>query len=287
MIESTGRDFERTVELAVRFLDNVVEMNRYPTPEIDEATRATRKIGLGVMGFADLLFRLGVAYDSDEALSIADRIGECFRNSGWDASEQLARARGSFPAWKGSVWETEHDARPMRNAHVVTIAPTGTISIIAGCSSGIEPVFSLAFTRQVLGGKQLLEVNPVFAAALREQVTDETQAQEILRHAAEHGSIQNLTSLPAQLKDVFRTARDINPEWHVRMQAAWQRHTDAAVSKTVNLPASASAADVETAFLLAHELKCKGITVYRDGARSQQPMALTGRTENSKDAMPS
>ena len=251
----------QAVKLAARFLDNVVEVNRYPTPEINEATRATRKIGLGVMGFADLLFRLEIAYDSNEALSLAERLGAFIRQTGWDASERLAAVRGTFPAWKDSVWDTQHEGRPMRNAHVVTIAPTGTISIIAGCSSGIEPLFSLAFTRQVLGNKRLVEVNPVFSATLREQITDESEIQQIIEYAAAHGSVQALASLSDRLKTVFRTARDVSPEWHVRMQAAWQRHTDAAVSKTINLPPDASVSDVHAAFLLAHELKCKGITV--------------------------
>ena len=265
---------KQTVEQAVRFLDNVVEVNRYPTPEIDEATHATRKIGLGVMGLADLLFKLAIPYDSEESLHLADQIGSVIREAGWEASERLAETRGHFPAWKGSIWDAEIGGRPMRNAHVVTIAPTGTISIIAGCSSGIEPVFSLAFTRQVLGGKKLVEVNPIFEAALRDHFTDESEIQRIVEHAAACGSIQDVSVLPAGLKAVFRTARDVNPEWHVRMQAAWQYHTDAAVSKTVNLPASASSSDVEATFLLAYEMKCKGITVYRDGARAHQPMAL-------------
>ncbi len=265
-----------TAELAVRFLDNVVEANKYPTKEIEEATRATRKIGLGVMGFADLLFELGIPYDSEDALELAERIGCFVRDAGWVASEQLAEARGSFPTWKGSVWDTQHDGQLMRNAQVTTIAPTGTISIIAGCSSGIEPVFSLAFTRQVLDGKKLVEVNPIFEAALREHFADQDQIDAIVEHAATHGSIQDTDELPDQLKAVFRTARDISPEWHVRMQAAWQQHTDAAVSKTVNLSADASVQDVENAYLLAYELKCKGITVYRDGARPLQPMALSG-----------
>lgn len=268
-----------TVELAVHFLDNVVDVNKYPTQEIHEATHATRKIGLGVMGFADLLFKLAVAYDSNEALDLADRMGSFVRDAGWAASNRLAKTRGTFPAWKGSAWDAQHGGKLMRNAHVVTIAPTGTISIIAGCSSGIEPLFSLAFTRQVLGGKKLVEVNPVFEAALRDHISDDTQVQQIVDHAAASGSIQGLNELPVELRAVYRTARDISPQWHVRMQAAWQRHTDAAVSKTVNLPASAAVADVEQAFLLAHELKCKGITVYRDGARPHQPMALSTKEE--------
>jgi ribonucleoside-diphosphate reductase alpha chain len=275
----------KVVELAVRFLDDVVDANKYPTQEIHEASHATRKIGLGVMGFADLLFKLGIAYDSDESLDLAERIGAFIRDRGWAASQRLAETRGPFPAWSGSMWDTEH-GQPIRNAHVTTIAPTGTISIIAGCSSGIEPLFSLAFTRQVLDGKKLVEVNPIFEAALREHITEETRIQEIIEHATMHGSIQDLRDVPIALKTVFRTARDISPDWHVRMQAAWQRHTDAAVSKTVNLPADASIHQVESAFQLAHELKCKGITVYRDGARSDQPMALADDDTTMVDVKP-
>jgi len=266
---------QKTVEIAVRFLDNVVEANKYPTAEIHEVSHATRKIGLGVMGFADLLFELGVPYDSDEAVYLADRIAGFIRQYGWDASERLAKARGCFPAWEGSVWQTTPDSRAIRNAQVTTIAPTGTISIIAGCSSGIEPVFSLAFARQVLDGKQLREVNPVFERALRSYFTAESKINAILDHAATHGTIQDRSDMPADLREVFRAARDITPQWHVQMQAAWQQHTDAAVSKTINLPTEASSEDVEQAFLLAYELKCKGITVYRDGARPLQPMVLT------------
>lgn len=271
-----------TVDLAVRFLDNVVEVNRYPTKEIDEATRATRKIGLGVMGFADLLFELGIPYDSEDAIALAERIASFIRDAGWAASQRLAESRGVFPGWTGSVWDTQRAGRPMRNAQVTTIAPTGTISIVAGCSSGIEPLFSLAFTRQVLDGQTLVEVNPVFAAALREHIREQSQFDAVIAHAATHGSVHDRDDLPTELKSVFRTARDITPEWHVRMQAAWQRHTDAAVSKTVNLLADASVEDVEQAYLLAYELKCKGITVYRDGARPLQPMTLSTGDANPK-----
>ena len=274
-----------TVDLAVRFLDDVVEANRYPTPQIQEATCATRKIGLGVMGWADLLFQLGVPYDSDEAIHLADRLGAYIRERGWQASQDLADQRGVFPSWEGSLWQTDRDGLQVRNAQVTTIAPTGTISIIAGCSSGIEPLFSLAFTRQVLGGKQLVEVNPIFQAALRTLSTDEEQLQAVIQHAAQHGTIHDRGELPESIRSVFRTARDVTPEWHVRMQAAWQRHTDAAVSKTINLPVGAAVEDVDAAYRLAFQLQCKGITVYRDGSRSDQPMAL-GSSEDSKAAMP-
>ncbi|NLX54203.1 MAG: adenosylcobalamin-dependent ribonucleoside-diphosphate reductase [Planctomycetaceae bacterium] len=278
---------EETVALSVRFLDDVVEANRYPTPEIHEATHRTRKIGLGVMGFADLLYEVGIAYDSERALEAAERIGGFIQRAGWSASERLAAVRGVFPVWEGSVWNGDRDGRPMRNAQVTCIAPTGTISILARCSSGIEPVFSLVFDRHVLGGQKLIEVNPVFERVLREHFGDEEKVHRILEHAGQHGSIQDLEEVPREIKAVFRTARDVSPEWHVRMQAAWQRHTDAAVSKTINLPTSATIAEVEAAYLLAHELNCKGITVYRDGSRPLQPMALaTGASEEEPKTSP-
>ena len=264
---------ETTVRTAVRFLDDVVEINRYPTPEIHAACHANRKIGLGVMGFADLLFRLGVRYDSDDALDLARHIGRFIQRAAHDQSRRLAGERGTFPNWPGSVWERKHRTK-MRNAHTTTIAPTGTISIIAGCSGGIEPIFSLAFTRQVLDGKRLREVNPVFRDALERAFEDPAKIESILEHAATHGSVHDLEELPAAMREIFRTARDIAPSWHVRMQAAWQEHTDAAVSKTINLPSDAAPQAVEDAYLLAYETRCKGITVYRDGSRPVQPMAL-------------
>ena len=269
-----------TVRSCVRFLDDVVEVNNYPTKEIDAACRANRKIGLGVMGWADLLFHLGIRYDSEEALDLARQIGHAVREAAWDMSTELAEQRGTFPNWAGSTWDKKHD-RKMRNAHTVTIAPTGTISIIAGCSGGIEPIFSLAFTRQVLGGKQLTEVNSVFRQALLDAGLDSSTVERVVDHAAKNGSVQDVESLPRELRDVYRTSRDIEPQWHVRMQAAWQENTDAAVSKTINLPESASVQDVESAYLLAHQLLCKGITVYRDGSRPVQPMALKGKEKGA------
>ncbi len=265
-----------TVRTSVRFLDNVVEANNYPTPEIDAACRANRKIGLGVMGWADLLFHLGIRYDSDEALNLARKLGSFIQKTAWEMSSELTEQRGVFPNWKGSTWDTKHGLK-MRNAHTVTIAPTGTISIIAGCSGGIEPIFSLAFTRQVLDGKTLHEVNPIFREVLEEEFDDKEVIEEIIHHAATSGTVQDLDKLPEHLRGVFRTARDVDAEWHVRMQAAWQENTDAAVSKTINLPPEADTADVEAAYQLAYDLKCKGITVYRDGSRPIQPMTLKGK----------
>jgi ribonucleoside-diphosphate reductase alpha chain len=275
----------RTVtRTCIRFLDNVVEVNNYPTAEIEKACRENRKIGLGVMGWADLLFHLGVRYDSEEALQLARDIGGFLQKTSWEMGSELAEQRGCFHNWKGSVWDVKRKIKA-RNAHYVTIAPTGTISIIAGCSGGIEPIFSLAFTRQVLDGKTLNEVNPIFEQALRETMKDETEVQKVVDSAASNGTIQNVEGLSSHVREVYRTARDIAPDWHVRMQAAWQDHTDAAVSKTINLPTDCDVSAVEAAYLLAHELKCKGITVYRDGSRPMQPMALkdeVGKTLKDK-----
>jgi ribonucleoside-diphosphate reductase alpha chain len=278
-----------TVRTCVRFLDDVVEANNYPTEEIDAMCRANRKIGLGVMGWADLLFKLGVPYDSDEALGLAEELSGFIQREAWDEDSRLAEEKGVFKNWKGSRWDTVL-GRKMRNAHCVTIAPTGTISIIAGCSGGIEPIFSLAFKRQVMrdteGRAQIMyEINPIFLQALREAGYESSQIDRIVDHACERGTIEGC---PVELSDdilrVFRSARDIRPEWHVRMQAAWQKHTDAAVSKTINFGSEASPADVEEAYLLAFETGCKGITVYRDGSRSHQPMALDTKKKANENA---
>lgn len=267
---------EAAIRTSTRFLDDVVEANNYPSEEIHEACHGNRKIGLGVMGWADLLFQLGVPYDSEEALGLARRIASFLQKTAWDASTMLADERGCFPNWRGSRWETQHH-RKMRNAQTTTIAPTGTISIIAGCSGGIEPIFSLAFTRQVMEGAKLREVNPVFRAALENAFTDPKAIEAILEHCSETGTIQDLPQVPASMKEIFRTARDIKSDWHVRMQAAWQEYTDAAVSKTINLAADSETKDVEDAYFLAYKLRCKGITVYRDGSRAMQPMALESK----------
>lgn len=262
-----------TVRTCIRFLDDVVEVNNYPTKEIDDACRSNRKVGLGVMGWADLLFQLGIKYDSEEALQLARDVGSFIQKTSWEVGAELAEQRGCFKNWKGSVWDVKRKIKA-RNAHYVTIAPTGTISIIAGCSGGIEPIFSLAFMRQVLDGKTLSEVNPVFEQALKDSVKADGDVQAAIDHAASHGTVQDCELIPPQVREVYRTARDIAPEWHVRMQAAWQEHTDAAVSKTINLPPDCDVSAVEAAYMLAYETKCKGITVYRDGSRPLQPMAL-------------
>jgi len=275
-------DFSRlaqVIHLAVRFLDNVVEVNHYPLPEIREMTRANRKVGLGVMGFAEMLIALGIPYDSGEALQKAEEVMEFISSEGHRASRDLAAERGSFLNFPGSLWERRGVAA-MRNATVTTVAPTGTISILAGTSSGIEPLFAISFMRDVLEGTKLLEVNPLFEeAAVRERCYSRDLALEI----AKKGSIQHLDYLPEELRRVFVTSMDIAPEWHVRMQAAFQKHTDNAVSKTVNLPQHATPDDVRRIFLLAHELKCKGITVYRYGSKSAQVLYVGDSKDQSSE----
>lgn len=277
-----------TIRTAVRFLDDVVEVNNYPTKEIDHMCRANRKIGLGVMGWADLLFKMGVRYDSQAALDLAGEVGAFLRKEAWDEDTRLAEEKGTFAYWEGSRWDKVEN-RKMRNAHCVTIAPTGTISIICGCSGGIEPIFSLSFKRQVMrdtkGKAQVMyETNPIFLTALKTLGLDQSAIDEVTEFACNHGTIEGCpVELPEEVVGVFRSARDIDPGWHVRMQAAWQAHTDAAVSKTINFPHEATADEVETAYLLAYETGCKGITVYRDGSRSNQPMALDSKPAKSEN----
>jgi ribonucleoside-diphosphate reductase alpha chain len=283
----------------VHFLDNVIDMNLYPVAEIDRVTKLTRKIGLGVMGWADLLYQLGVPYDSEQAIGLADRVMSFIRDHADAASEALATERGVFPAWEESVYgpsfahpealegrAAEHDSssitsgsqarevRRLRNSTRTTIAPTGTLSIIADCSGGIEPAFALAFTRQhYLDPKrpdkpvQLTEVNHIFEAAAKEH---SFYSRDLIDYLASGGSLQHRDDVPGWAKRIFVTAHDIAPEWHVRMQAAFQRHTDNAVSKTINFPREASIDDVSEAYRLAFELGCKGITIYRDGSRVYQ-----------------
>jgi len=256
---------------AVRFLDDVIDANRYPLGEIERSTKATRKIGLGIMGWADALAALGIAYDSEEALALADRVATFLEDESLAASSALAERRGPFPAWKGSRWESAGH-RPLRNATTTTIAPTGTISIIAGCASGIEPLYALAYRRNVLDGAELVEVNPAFQriAAERGFASDELFSQ-----IAEHGGVRGRAGVPEDIQRRFPTAHEIDVTTHVRMQAAFQRHVHAAVSKTINLARTATAADVKAAYELAYELGCKGITVYRDGSREGQVL-VTG-----------
>ena len=267
--------FSEVIPAAVRFLDNVIDLNTYPVPECKAAAEGNRKIGLGVMGFADCLFKLRVPYDSDEALALAGQIMKTLQDRSHDASQMLAKEKGCFPNWKGSIWEKR--GIPMRNACTTTVAPTGSVSIIAGCSAGIEPLYSVVFQRRVLNDQTLMEVNGTFESVARERGF---HSDELMEEIYRRGSLRDLSEIPRDIQRVFVTAHDIEPAWHVKMQAAFQEYCDASISKTINLPHQASAEDVRAAFLLAFDLGCKGITVYRDGCRSGQPMATIGPEGN-------
>lgn len=268
-----------TTKLAVRFLDNVISVNSFPTPAIDKMCKGNRKIGLGVMGLADALFKLGVPYDSKEGLACASRFMACVEAAAMEAEKSLANSRGVFPNWEGSQWDRDHRNVRVRNAEVTSIAPTGTISIIAGCSCGIEPLFSLAFTRNVMNGTHMVEVHPFFK---RLAELKGFYSEDLVKDAMEKGSIQHRTDIPDDIKRVFVCAHDISPEWHIRMQARVQRYVSNSVSKTVNMAHDATVDDVDVAFRMAYDLKCKATTVFRDGCRSEQPMQLV-KTEEPVD----
>lgn len=269
-------NLKETVRLAVRFLDNVIDASLYPLEVIGNTVRANRKIGLGVMGFADMLFELGIPYASAEGLAAAERVMSIVQEEGRAASRELARERGPFPNFAKSVFA---NGEPLRNATVTTIAPTGTLSIIASCSSGIEPLFALAFTRNVLDGKRLTEVNRHFLRALELRGL---YSEELVEKVKSQGTVKGL-GLPADMEKVFATAQDIEPAWHVAMQAAFQKYTDNAVSKTVNLPHEASVEDVRDCYLKAYRDGCKGVTIYRDGCKSVQVLSA-GSSEADKPA---
>ncbi len=252
-------------ERAIHFLDNVIDMNRYTLPQIETMTKANRKIGLGVMGFADLLIQLGIPYNHPMAFELGERIMAFIQEKGRQASYRLALQRGSFPNFEKSTLKGKWEA--MRNATITTIAPAGTISIIAGTSSGIEPLFALVFVRHVLDGKKLLEINPFFEQVAR---AEGFYSEEVMKKILEVGSLKDLPEVPEKAKRLFVTAHEISPEDHVRMQAAFQKYTDNAVSKTVNFPHDATMDDIAKVYLLAYELGCKGVTIYRDRSREEQ-----------------
>jgi ribonucleoside-diphosphate reductase alpha chain len=260
----------QAVRLGIRFLDDVIDVNKFPLPQIEKMTKATRKIGLGVMGFADILIKLRIPYNSDKALEMAENVMRFISEEATKESVKLGEERGLFPAFKGSIYDTNNGLKP-RNASRTTIAPTGTLSIIAGCSSGIEPLFALSYTRHILDGQQLIEVNPYFEETARKEAF---YSPELMQQLAEGKILRDVENVPDWIKDVFVTAHDITPEWHVRMQAAFQKFTDSAVSKTVNLPHEATTEDVAQVYMLAYKLGLKGITIYRDRSRESQVLNI-------------
>jgi len=273
-------DYPRLAEIvkkAVRFLDNVIDVNKFPLSEIDEMTKKTRKIGLGVMGFADMLIQLGIPYNSEEALEVAAEIMQFVNDEAEKASVALAEERGVFPAYEGSIYDTAGGPR-LRNASCTTIAPTGTLSLIAGCSSGIEPLFALSYTRNILDGTRLVEVNPYFEEAARQRGF---YSGELMQRLADGAHLGDMDDVPEESKRIFVTAHEIDTSWHVRMQAAFQRHTHNAVSKTVNFPREATEEDVASVYRMAYKEGLKGITIYRDGSREGQVLT-TGREGEEK-----
>ncbi|BDF71640.1 ribonucleotide-diphosphate reductase subunit alpha [Oscillospiraceae bacterium] len=268
-----------TIRTAVHFLDNVIDVNKYPLPEIDKMTRATRKIGLGVMGFADMLLLMGVPYNSEEGVAMARRVMELVQTVGHRASEALAQVRGPFPLFAESLYK---DAAPLRNATVTTIAPTGTLSIIAGVSSGVEPVFAYAYIRNVMDNTHLIETNQILKDTLMERGI---YSEALMEQIVEHGTLAHVEGIPADLKQVFVCAHDVSPIWHVKMQAAFQEFTDNAVSKTVNFPHEATREEVAEVYRLAYTLGCKGTTIYRDGSRNEQVLNI-GKVNDGKEQAP-
>lgn len=269
-------DYDRlreTVHYAVRFLDNTIDMSEYPMPEITEMVRGNRKVGLGVMGFADLLFQLGVPYNSEKGLRLAEDVMGFVQVESHAASKKLTESRGVFKNFDKSVFKDKNGSA-YRNATTTTIAPTGTLSIIADCSSGIEPLFALSFVRNVMDNDKLVETNKYFEKVAKDRGF---YSEDLMKRIAEKGTIHDMTEIPADVRKIFTTAHDVTPEWHIRMQAAFQKHTDNAVSKTVNLPREATVADVRRIYDLAHELNCKGVTIYRDGSKENQVLSFSAK----------
>ncbi|MEM2932678.1 MAG: adenosylcobalamin-dependent ribonucleoside-diphosphate reductase, partial [Candidatus Pacearchaeota archaeon] len=257
--------FERTIRLAVRFLDNVISINKFPLKEIEKNVKANRKIGLGVMGLADLFFILKIPYNSERALKFSEKLASFLRKIAYDESHNLALEKGSFP----NIAKSKHK-RPMRNATLLSIAPTGTISIIAGCSSSIEPLFALIFEREILEGKKFLEIDRYF---LREILSRGLYSDELVEKIVRQGNLKGI-DLPKDIKEIFVTALEIPYEQHIKMQAVWQKYVDNSVSKTINMPKETTVDEIKKAYLLAYKLRCRGITIYRYGSKPEQVLYL-------------
>jgi len=273
-------DFERlrhVVRTAVRMLDDVIDACKYPLPQITETVRANRRIGLGVMGWADMLYQLRTPYDSEEGIKLAKKVAKFIQDESWQMSSELASEKGTFPRWKESSFAKQ--GKKVRNVAITTIAPTGSISMLSDASSGIEPVFALAYTKNVVEDNGLSYINKYFEAELATSLWADGDSEHkvrdrIVREVAEAGSVAHISGIPEEVKSVYRTAHDISPEWHVKMQAAWQKYTDNAVSKTINFPNSATIDDVEAAYMMAWKSGCKGITIYRDGSKDVQILSV-------------
>ncbi|MEA3361856.1 MAG: vitamin B12-dependent ribonucleotide reductase [Thermodesulfobacteriota bacterium] len=269
---------EKTVKLSTRFLDNVIEANKYPLPEIHDMTHANRKIGLGVMGWADMLILLEIPYNSQGAIDLGEKVMRFINEKSHEESILLAEERGAFPNFKESLYD-KPGLSPIRNSTCTTIAPTGTISIIANCSSGVEPLFAVSYIRQVLDNNKLIEVHPLFEKIAKQRGF---YTEELMQEIAEKGTVQDIDAIPADIRRIFVTSHDITPEDHVLMQAAFQKHTDNAVSKTVNFCSDATREDVATVYRLAYKEGCKGVTIYRDGSRDMQVLSVAGKGEEER-----